>query len=178
MKRGSDSQTPEHTNSVPSSDILKFIYRCRLTSTWPHWTEVFALSWAIHGSRFTQLCIYIYVFFFTKMLFLWCVQPWYYINHLPLKTFSIIPSSIASDLLLFNYAFLDTSTVSEQCRIVASLGNQILGMIRMNITYKEKGLIVPLYKEIVRPHLEYCTGMEAVSQEEHRHAWKNTEKSN
>ena len=29
-------------------------------------------------------------------------------------------------------------------------------MIRRNITYKEKSLIVPLYKAIVRPHLEYC----------------------
>ena len=46
--------------------------------------------------------------------------------------------------------------VSEQCRIAASQGNQILGMIRRNITYKEKGLIVPLSKAIVRPHLEYC----------------------
>ena len=46
--------------------------------------------------------------------------------------------------------------VSEQCRIAASKGNHILGMIRRNITYKEKSLIVPLYKAIVRPHLEYC----------------------
>ena len=46
--------------------------------------------------------------------------------------------------------------ISEQCRIAASKGNQILGMIRRNITYKEKSLIVPLYKAIVRPHLEYC----------------------
>ena len=46
--------------------------------------------------------------------------------------------------------------VSEQCRIAASKGNQILGMIRRNITYKENSLIVPLYKAIVRPHLEYC----------------------
>ena len=46
--------------------------------------------------------------------------------------------------------------VSEQCRIEASKGNQVLGMIRRNITYKEKSLIVPLYKAIVRPHLEYC----------------------
>ena len=28
--------------------------------------------------------------------------------------------------------------VSEQCRIAASKGNQVLGMIRKNITYKEK----------------------------------------
>ena len=45
---------------------------------------------------------------------------------------------------------------SEQCRIAASKCNQVLGMIRRNITYKEKSLIVPLYKAIVRPHLEYC----------------------
>ena len=43
--------------------------------------------------------------------------------------------------------------VSEQCRIVSSEGNQLLGMIRRNITYKEKNLIVPLYKALVRPHL-------------------------
>ena len=46
--------------------------------------------------------------------------------------------------------------VSEQCRIAASKGNQVLGMIRRNITYKEKSLIIPLYKAIVRPHLEYA----------------------
>ena len=34
--------------------------------------------------------------------------------------------------------------------------NQILGLIRRTITYKEKQLIVPLYKAIVRPHMEYC----------------------
>ena len=46
--------------------------------------------------------------------------------------------------------------VSEQCGIAASKGNQILGLIRRNITYKGKQLIIPLYKAIVRPHLEYC----------------------
>ena len=44
--------------------------------------------------------------------------------------------------------------VSEQCRIAASKGNQVLGMIRINITYKNKSLIIPLYKAIVRPHVE------------------------
>ena len=48
-----------------------------------------------------------------------------------------------------------TMKVSEQCRIAASKGNQVLGMICRNITYKDKSLIVPLYKAIVRPHLEY-----------------------
>ena len=46
--------------------------------------------------------------------------------------------------------------VSEQCGIAASKSNQILGLIRRNITYKGKKLIIPLYKAIVRPHLEYC----------------------
>ena len=46
--------------------------------------------------------------------------------------------------------------VSEQCGIAASKGNQILGLIRRTIMYKEKQLIVPLYKAIVRPHMEYC----------------------
>ena len=46
--------------------------------------------------------------------------------------------------------------VSEQCRFAASKGNQILELIRRTITYKEKKLIVSLYKAIVRPHLEYC----------------------
>ena len=46
--------------------------------------------------------------------------------------------------------------VSEQCGIAASKGKQIIGLIRRNITYKDKKLIIPLYKAIVRPHLEYC----------------------
>ena len=39
--------------------------------------------------------------------------------------------------------------VSEQCRNATSNGNKVLGMIRRNITYKEKSLIIPLYKAIV-----------------------------
>ena len=37
--------------------------------------------------------------------------------------------------------------VSEQCGIAASKGNQVLGIIRRNITYKEKSLIVPCIKQ-------------------------------
>ena len=48
--------------------------------------------------------------------------------------------------------------VSEQCGIAASKGNKILVLIRRNITYKDKKLIIPLYKAIVRPHLEYKRG--------------------
>ena len=34
--------------------------------------------------------------------------------------------------------------VSEQCRIAASKGNEVLGMIRRNITYKEKSDCTPV----------------------------------
>ena len=50
----------------------------------------------------------------------------------------------------------NSKLVSEQCGIAAAKGNQILGLIRRNIVCKEKELIIPLYKTIVRPHLEYC----------------------
>ena len=46
--------------------------------------------------------------------------------------------------------------VLEQCRIATSKGNQVLGMIRRNITYKGKCLIIPLFKAPVIPNLEYC----------------------
>ena len=46
--------------------------------------------------------------------------------------------------------------VSEQCGIAARKGIQLLGMIRRNIAYREKKLIVQLFKAIVRPRLECC----------------------
>ena len=46
--------------------------------------------------------------------------------------------------------------VSEECGIAARKGNQTLGLIRSNIAYRDKRLIIPLYKSLVRPHLEYC----------------------
>ena len=63
--------------------------------------------------------------------------------------------------------------VSEQCRIAASKGNQVLGMIRRKRTYKDKSLIIPLYKAIVILSLRILyTGMESISQERHSYAWK------
>ena len=45
-------------------------------------------------------------------------------------------------------------TVSQQCVIAASKGNQLFGLIMRNVTYKE--LIIPLRKAIVMPNLELC----------------------
>ena len=57
--------------------------------------------------------------------------------------------------------------VSEQCGIAASKGNQILGLIRRNITYKGKKLIIPLYKAIVRPHLDPSSIYLVISSKKH-----------
>ena len=58
--------------------------------------------------------------------------------------------------------------ISEQCRIAASKGNQVPGKIKRNITCREKGLIVHVYKAIVRPRLEYCMYRhESISQGRH-----------
>ena len=44
--------------------------------------------------------------------------------------------------------------VSEQCGFAATNGNQIIGLIRRNIVYKGKDIIIQLYKTLVKPHLE------------------------
>ena len=69
--------------------------------------------------------------------------------------------------------------VSDQCRIAASKGNQMLGLIRRTITCEEKQLIVPLYKAIVRPHMEYCIqACRPCRKKDIDIARKNTTKSN
>ena len=52
--------------------------------------------------------------------------------------------------------------VSEQCGIAASKVNNILGLTRKNVTYKEKKLIIPLYKAIVRPHVLLYTSVDTI----------------
>ena len=46
--------------------------------------------------------------------------------------------------------------VSEQCGIALSKDNKIIGLIKINITYKKKEIIIHQYISIVRPNLEYC----------------------
>ena len=46
--------------------------------------------------------------------------------------------------------------VSEQCSIAAAKGNKVLGIIRRHIACRDRKILVPLYKALVRPHLEYC----------------------
>jgi len=44
----------------------------------------------------------------------------------------------------------------KYCTAAVSKANRILGMIKRNFTDRSKEAIIPLYKSLVRPHLEYC----------------------
>ena len=47
---------------------------------------------------------------------------------------------------------------SQQCTQAYTKANKILGMIfKRTIAYKSTGILLQLYKSLVRPHLEYCT---------------------
>lgn len=46
--------------------------------------------------------------------------------------------------------------VGRQCAKAASKGNQILGMIYRTFSTRDRGVMLKLYKSLVRPHLEYC----------------------
>ena len=45
---------------------------------------------------------------------------------------------------------------SEQCILAARKANTVHGMIKRNISFKSKNVIVRLYKALVRPRLEFC----------------------
>ena len=53
-------------------------------------------------------------------------------------------------------AVLGRTTKEKDSGVKFSADMKVSELIRRTITYKEKQLTVPLYKAIVRPHLEYC----------------------
>jgi len=46
---------------------------------------------------------------------------------------------------------------SQQCEYAYSKANRVMGMIRRTITYKERRIMLSLYKTLVRPYVEYCS---------------------
>ena len=50
----------------------------------------------------------------------------------------------------------DNLKFSKQCIEAAKKGNKILGCISRTFDYKSKDIILPLYKSLVRPHLDYA----------------------
>ena len=47
--------------------------------------------------------------------------------------------------------------VFNQCSYAYGKANKMLGLIRRNIQHKNKGIMLKLYKSLVRPHVEYCS---------------------
>jgi Reverse transcriptase (RNA-dependent DNA polymerase)/Endonuclease-reverse transcriptase len=45
---------------------------------------------------------------------------------------------------------------SEQCVSAVKKANSVLGMIKRNIHFKSRDVVIRLYKSLVRPRLEYC----------------------
>ena len=45
---------------------------------------------------------------------------------------------------------------SKQCIEASKIANRMLGYIRKSITSKSKEIVLPLYRGMVRPHLEYA----------------------
>ena len=51
----------------------------------------------------------------------------------------------------------DSLKSSSNCRAAYSKANRVLGMIKRTIIYKSPDILLPLYKTLVRPLVEYCT---------------------
>ena len=49
--------------------------------------------------------------------------------------------------------------VRRQCEEAYSKASQMLGLINRTIQFKNPKVLLPLYKSIVRPHLEYCSAV-------------------
>ena len=45
---------------------------------------------------------------------------------------------------------------AAQCQVTTGRANRVLGCIRKGINYNSKEVVLTLYRNLVRPHLEYC----------------------
>ncbi len=50
----------------------------------------------------------------------------------------------------------NTLKPSRQCAQAVKKANQVLGMVKMSLSCRSKEIILPIYKHLIRPHLEYA----------------------
>ncbi len=59
---------------------------------------------------------------------------------------------------------------SQQCKDAAGKANKMLGFIKKKFSFKNKDVLLPLYKSLVRPHLERLCGSILVTSSSKRHS--------
>jgi len=70
-----------------------------------------------------------------------------------MKCNTLQETSLEKDL---GVVFSNDGKTLSQCQHVYNKAIRILGMINRTIKYKDRRIMVRLYKSLVRPHLEYC----------------------
>lgn len=57
---------------------------------------------------------------------------------------------------VFGVVVNSSMKVSTQCVVAVKKAISMLGIIRKDIENETANIIIPLYKSVVKPHLEYC----------------------
>ncbi len=47
----------------------------------------------------------------------------------------------------------------QQCKDAVGKADRMLGFIKRNFSFKNKGIILPLYNSLARPHLRVCSSV-------------------